>query len=143
MPNTEDFTLLTPVLFFVQLVGVIVFDITMGSNLNLGSPEAGGSAVLWQFVPALFSIILGALGAAWKPLHSSGKWIWVPGLVLVLAIGLERGLNRFPQRLASEFSGQNPVGMIVPILTLSCAVYSLTLVVVARLLSLVNRTRIT
>ena len=122
-----------PFLFLGQMIGVAVITLAIGGSLPLGPPQIGSIGILWQYVGSLLGIPLGLGAYQLKFLGSSGKWIWIPGVVFTLGVGFERGIENMPRRLWEEFSGVNPVAGAINGLTLSCALYSLTLVILSRL----------
>jgi len=124
--------LLWPSLFLAQLIGVIFFTFVFGFFLE---PLVYSNEPHWaivEFVPALLGVLFALLACQWKMLRSSGRWIWVPGTVFALSMiistarlaGMRRGLRDY-------FSGEDPVTGYWSLLTLSLALYSLTLFVVS------------
>jgi len=109
------------------MLGVATITLIVGGSVPLGSLQIGSVGMLWQFAPALLGLPLGLIAYRFKILQSSGKWIWVPGLILALRDGFYRGMASMPERLWVHVSGENPIMGAIDVLTLSCALYSLTL----------------
>jgi hypothetical protein len=121
---------LWPFWCFAQWFAVNAVTLIIGGALL--APEIGSSSMFRDYFPSALGVFL-ALGVyQWKPLRSSGKWIWIPGAALAIADSLERGVSEMPERIRREFSGEDPIATSVSILTLSCALYSLTLFVLSR-----------
>jgi len=118
-------------LFLGQFIGVNVITLAFGGSLPLGPPQWGSVGILWQFAPSLFGIPLGLAAYQWKLLRSSGKWIWIPGVAFALWDGLGEGIASMPKRLWEQYSANNPIAVGTNMLTLSCALYALTLVMLS------------
>jgi hypothetical protein len=116
-------------LFLMQSVLVNVITVVIAALIQTKSPPS--PPVLVQFGLALVGIPLAFAAYQLKPLRNSGKWIWGPGVVFSLLDSLTYGLRRMPELLRGQFSSEEPLNVAVNILTASCALYSLTLLVLS------------
>lgn len=118
-------------LFLVQFFSVNVITVVTAELIQTKTPPS--PPVLLQFGLALVGIPLAFAAYQLKPLCNSGKWIWGPGVVFSLLDSLTYGLARMPELLREQFSSEDPLNVAVNILTASCALYSLTLLILSRL----------
>jgi hypothetical protein len=84
--------------------------------------------VILEFVYALVGVPLAVVGYRSKMLRSSGKWIWIPGIAAMIYDTVAYG----PEFARKEFFSGDAVGTTILVVTVSCAVYSLTLLLLSR-----------
>jgi hypothetical protein len=114
-------------LFVAQLIVVVAFTFVIGgiTDTKYVPPPSLGL----QFTLSIVGIPLAILAHRWKNLRSSGKWIWIPGTVGILCDLAAFG----PEIARQEFFSTESVGTALTIVTASCAVYSLMLVMLSKL----------
>ena len=114
-----------PLLYVVQFVIVCVATVIVGKALEF-SP-ASPFLVILQLGFGCIAIPLAYFAFLIGTLSLSGKWIWIPG-VLVLIGELAQHTGNIADFLREQFSVDNAVGGAVCILTFACMLYSVTLV---------------
>ena len=124
---------LWPVRFLLQMCGVGFCTFVVALLFPHRPPPVGSTEQLREFAPALTGVVLGFLANAKPELRSSGYWIWVPGTVATLYDIQFRGISQIPIRVQRQYSGEDPIMLILNVLTAAAVVYSLTLFLLSRI----------
>lgn len=114
-----------PFLYVVQFGIVCVATVVVGKAFEFA--PASPFLVILQFGFGCIAIPLAYFAYLIGILPASGKWIWIPG-VLVLIRELAQHTGKLAEFLREQLSADNAVGGAVSILTFACLLYSLTLV---------------
>jgi hypothetical protein len=116
-----------PLLYVVQL-GTVLVATAIASKVwyFTGAPPL---PVIIQFGFGCIAIPLAYFAYLVGVLPSSGKWIWIPGvLFFIRELAYYQSRNKLPEFLGDQVSADNPVGGAINIFTFACMLYSLTLV---------------
>ena len=115
-----------PFLYVLQFGIVCVATAIVGKAFEFTG--ASPPPAIIQFGFGCIAIPLAFCAYLMSILPSSGKWIWIPGVLFFVRELAHQTAGEVPEFLRKQVSADNPVGVAINIFAFACMLYSLTLV---------------